>query len=151
MPCPDNDREPVGRRTVPSVNLETCKLPVMTDSRGSITVCEFADLPFPPQRLFVEHGVAESARRGEHAHKECHQLFVCLEGSMRLAVDDGSEDRVYTLDDPGMGYFVPAGLWVDMSEFEPGTVVLVLTNLPYDPDDYIRDRAQYLEWLAGRI
>jgi dTDP-4-dehydrorhamnose 3,5-epimerase-like enzyme len=150
--CPDDDRaRSLGDGNDLSVDLAVYELPNVVDSRGSLTFCEFAQhLPFEPRRLFYITGVPEGVGRGGHAHRECHQLWVCLQGSMQLEVFNGTGRASYRLDDPCRGYFVPAGVWTDLTAFEPGTVLLCLASHPYDPSDYIRDRDEYLDWTAGR-
>ena len=150
MVCPERDFEPSdGARALPNVNLVIRRLPTVTDDRGSLSVCEFAEhTPFTPQRLFFIHGVPQGTHRGGHAHKVCQQLLICVKGSLRLGVDNGAERMNYQLDDPSIGYFVPAGLWNDLSEFEPGTILLVLASRPFDSDDYIRDHAEFIDWVA---
>jgi len=152
MVCPDSNRVgSVGGNAVPGVDVAVCALPTITDARGSLTFCEFSEhVPFVPQRLFWVHGVPEAASRGGHAHKRCEQLFVCLKGSLRLAVDNGIERTAFVLDDPAAGFYVPAGLWTDLSEFQPGTVLLVLASHPYDASDYLRDHAEFVDWIAAR-
>ena len=69
---------------------------------------------------------------------------------MQLSVDNGiGAQDVRVDDDPSRGYFVPAGLWNDLSDFAPGTVLLAVASQPYDPADYIRDHAEFLAWVCA--
>jgi dTDP-4-dehydrorhamnose 3,5-epimerase-like enzyme len=114
--------------------------PERRDARGSLVVTEGADdLPFAPARYFVIHDVPPGAVRGAHAHRECHQLFVCVAGSCVATVDDGAAREQITLDSPALGLHAPPGIWVELRRFSPGARLLVLASHPYDPDDYVRD------------
>ena len=138
-------------RSVPGVDLKVLEFPTMSDPRGSLTICEFEQhLPFTPKRLFFIRGVPEGVDRGGHAHRECHQIWVCLEGSMRLSVDNGFERATYVLDDPGRGYLVPAGVWNDLQEFAPGTVLMAITSHPYNSDDYVHGYDEFVSWARSR-
>lgn len=148
---PHDDDPSTGGGSVPSADLATCRLPTKTDARGSLTVCEFGEnTPFPPLRLYFLHDVPGDSNRGGHAHRRCDQMFVCIHGSALLSTDNGTEQMVFRLDDPTLGYVVPAGIWAGFSEFAPGTVMLALASEHYDEGDYIRDRADFADWIARR-
>jgi acetyltransferase-like isoleucine patch superfamily enzyme len=115
-----------------------------TDLRGSIVASEFANLPFVPQRVFAIFDVPSSEVRGEHAHRACEQILICLSGSVRCLVDDGASRTEFTLDRPDVGLHVPALRWGTQYRYSPDAVLLVLASLPYDPDDYIRSYEEFL-------
>src|SRR5206468_1316023 len=81
-------QETVTPTRVPGVTLR--RLTSARDLRGSVSVAEFADLPFVPQRAFTVYGVPSESVRGAHAHRECAQLLVCVAGSVSCLVDDGA-------------------------------------------------------------
>jgi len=60
-----------------------------SDLRGSLAAAEGGTLPFVPQRVFIVHKVPSAETRGEHAHRECHQLLICAHVSCSVFVDDG--------------------------------------------------------------
>jgi UDP-2-acetamido-3-amino-2,3-dideoxy-glucuronate N-acetyltransferase len=126
------------------------RLKTAEDMRGRLVVSELGEtLPFAPQRFFVVHAVPSAEVRGEHAHLACEQLLVCLAGSVNVLVDDGTRRVQVTLDDPGLGLYVPAMTWGTQFAYTPDAVLAVLASLPYDPDDYVRDYDQFLR-LRGR-
>ncbi len=49
--------------------------------------------------------------RGEHAHRACEQILICLRGSVRCMVDDGGTRTEFMLDRPDVGLHVPALRW----------------------------------------
>lgn len=130
---------------VPGVKL--LRLPLVKDLRGSLSVSEFAkDLPFTPQRYFVVFDVPSKDVRGQHAHKVCHQLLVCLAGSVRVMADDGERRMEAALDSPDLAFYLPAGIWGVQYRYSPDAVLLVLASHPYDPDDYIREYEDFLAY-----
>src|SRR5208337_3198 len=75
------------------------RLKVVGDMRGSLTVGEFErEIPFVPKRYFVVFDVPTREVRGEHAHRQCNQFFVCLQGTVGILLDDGNSRRELTLD-----------------------------------------------------
>lgn len=71
---------------------ETIELASFVDYRGTLLVGQWPEqIPFEVKRFFVISNVPEGEPRGIHAHKECHQLLVCLKGSLKAMVDNGDE------------------------------------------------------------
>lgn len=115
-----------------------------TDMRGTLVVAEFAsDLPFTPQRFFTVFDVPSRDVRGEHAHRKCEQFLVCLRGSVRAIVDDGTKREEFVLDSPDRGLFMPAMTWGTQYGYTPDAVLAVFASLPYDGDDYIRTYSEF--------
>ena len=86
--------------------------------------------------------------RGGHAHKALKQLIIAASGSFDVQVDDGSVRRTFTLNRPYHGLLIVPGIWRDLNNFSSGSVCVVLASELYNPDDYIRDYAEFLEWKA---
>lgn len=124
--------------------------PVVTDLRGSLTFAETGgDLPFSVERYFLVYAVPNRQVRGEHAHRELHQLLVCVRGECRVAVDDGSTRGEITLDQPGFGVHLPPMVWGTQYDYSEDAVLLVLGSAPYDTDDYIRDYDEFTALVQG--
>ncbi|MBX9243465.1 WxcM-like domain-containing protein [Actinotalea ferrariae] len=126
-------------------------LHVATDMRGSLTAIELArDLPFVPRRFFAVFGVPSKDVRGEHAHRECEQVLVCLRGSVMCIVDDGTTRRQVRLDNPGVALHMPAMTWGTQFMYSDDAVLGVFASHEYDQDDYIRDYDTFLREVAAR-
>lgn len=122
----------------------------IVDSRGTLMVAEASrHVPFPITRIFTVTGVPVGQLRGHHAHYRCHQMLICLNGALRINVDDGSRTREVTLSRPGQGLHIPPGLWSEQAYMEADTVALVLCDRAYEEEDYIRDRNTFLAWRAN--
>jgi acetyltransferase-like isoleucine patch superfamily enzyme len=122
-----------------------------TDLRGSLVAVDHAaDLPFVPQRTFVVYDVPSRDVRGEHAHRQCEQLLVCLRGSVTALVDDGHDRRELVLDRPDLGLHVPAMIWGTQYRYSDDAVLLVYASRPYEDADYIRDYESFLREISAR-
>jgi len=114
---------------------------------GKMVVAEVGKgIAGPLQRVFFvcgEHG----AHRGRHAHKELTQILVCVNGSCTVICDDGENQKEFVLDVQDKALEIPPGIWAEQIYSAPDTVLLVMCNLPFDEDDYIRD---YEEFIAFR-
>ena len=132
--------------------IETCKiaavrlneLPLMRDPRGSLTFAQYDQtLPFLPRRYFSVFGVGEGQVRGGHAHRSVHQLLICVNGSCRVSLDDGTTRDQVQLDRPELALYIPPRIWATQERFSRDGVLVVLASELYDPDEYIRDYDEF--------
>lgn len=127
------------------LGVKLIRLHHVEDLRGDLCVTEwYHDLPFVPRRVFVVYDVPNTRVRGEHAHKKCHELLVCVKGSMAVVVDDGRNREEYTLDQPWVGLYLPPNVWRIQYRYSHDAVSMVLASHEYDPADYIRNYEEFL-------
>lgn len=121
------------------------------DIRGNLSVGEFpTDIPFIPARYFLVFDVPSEKTRGEHAHKVCKQFLVCVRGSCAVVVDDGVSRCEVCLNAPNLGLYIPPMIWGIQYKFTPDGVLLVFASDAYDPADYIRDYADFQQWVMTK-
>jgi UDP-2-acetamido-3-amino-2,3-dideoxy-glucuronate N-acetyltransferase len=126
--------------------VELIQLSQAVDLRGSLIAGEVGNnLPFEPKRFFTVFNVPSSEARGSHAHKECEQFLVCLNGSVRAVVDDGRQKEEFILDRPELGLYMPARTWGTQYKYSRDAVLLVLASHFYDSEDYIRDYGEFID------
>ena len=75
--------------------------------------------------------------RGNHAHKICQQLLVCVSGEIEVICDDGLNQRIYRLSEMGKGLLIPPGIWASEKYINEGSVLMVLCDQAYEKNDYI--------------
>lgn len=127
---------------------ELIDLASFVDLRGNLIVGELpSSLPFEAKRFFYVSNVPEGEPRGIHAHKECHQLLICVAGTVKAMVDDGQHREVFTLSSNGQALHMPPLTWGCQYDYSLDAVLLVLASHTYDPDDYIHE---YDEFLAQK-
>lgn len=124
------------------------EFPTYSDERGLLSVLDESVSPFEARRVFFVYDVPNRHVRGEHAHRECHQLLVCAIGSVRVHLDDGIDQWDVTLTSPDRGLHIPAMTWASQYQFVPGTVLMVLASHPYEANDYIRSYDDFLRARA---
>lgn len=119
--------------------------PIVKDLRGNLSAREAGKgLPFTPARCFAVFDVPTREVRGEHAHRRCEQLLVCMRGSVSCLCDDGQLRQEFELDSPELGLYMPAMVWGTQYKYSPDALLVVFASLPYDPSDYIRDYDEFL-------
>lgn len=115
--------------------------------KGHLTPIEAAqDVPFSIKRIYYITRVPENTIRGFHAHKELEQVLLCLNGTVKINVSDPFSKESFILDDPAKGLYIGPGLWREMYDFSPASVLLVLASEHYTEADYIRDYKEYIEY-----
>lgn len=126
------------------------RTPRVEDMRGNLTVGEFGrNLPFVPKRYFMVFDVPSAEVRGEHAHRQCHQLLVCARGKLSVVVDDGKQREEFVLDRPELGLHIPPLVWATQYRYSDDAVLLVFASEFYDAADYIRDYDEFLRAIAA--
>jgi hypothetical protein len=134
--------------TSPLDQVRWIDLPSTRDPRGVLTAVESGrDVPFEIRRVFFIHDIA--APRGGHAHRDTEQILVAVAGSFRATVFDGTRTEAHVMDDATRGLYLPAMVLVEMTDFSPGAVGLVLASTHYDKRRSIRSREEFLAALEA--
>jgi hypothetical protein len=126
-------------------------LPRIPDDRGCLSfVEESRHIPFDIRRVYYIYSVSPGAARGGHAHRECERVLIALAGQFVVWLDDGRERTRVVLNNPAVGLHVPPMLWLDLTDFAPGTVCLALASHFYSEADYIRSYETFREAVAPK-
>ncbi len=126
------------------------RLPLHEDLRGNLTFGEAQrHVPFPVRRYFLTFDVSSEQVRGEHAHRALQQFLVCVHGRVHIVADDGANQADFLLDRPNLGIHIPPMVWSVQYRFSADAVLLALCSDHYDPADYIRDYAEFLELVRA--
>ena len=118
------------------------------DERGQLVALEeFKDIPFAIKRVYYMYDTGNGVVRGHHAHKNLEQILVCIHGSCKIKLDNGSESKIVHLERPYEGVYVANNMWREMFDFSEEAVLLVLASDLYDENDYIRDYDEFLTFI----
>ena len=121
-----------------------------SDPNGVLCVYESGQLvPFDIKRVFNVSAKTNNIR-GDHAHKRCTQLLICVSGQIRVACDDGSVVTQYLLDNMGVGLLVPPGIWAKEEYLANDALLMVLCDRIYEESDYIRDYKEFQYFLQNK-
>lgn len=118
------------------------------DPNGVLCVYESGQhVPFDIRRVFTV-SARKGDTRGDHAHKQCTQLLICVSGQIRVSCDDGSVVTQHLLDNMGASLLVPPGIWAKEEYVTDGAVLMVLCDRNYEVDDYIRDYSDFKTFVG---
>lgn len=125
-------------------NTKFIKFKQLGDERGHLVVIEGnEDVEFDIKRVFYIYGSDPDVVRGQHANRDTEFVLINVCGTSKVRVDDGKEEKVYVLDKPHEGVYIPKMVWKDMYDFSEDSILLVLASEHYDGDEYIRDYEDY--------
>ena len=118
------------------------------DNRGQLVAIEQQkDIPFEIKRVYYMYETGEGIRRGYHAHKNLEQILICIHGSCKILLDNGTEKEIVPLDKPNEGLYVSNNMWREMFDFSSDAVLMVLASELYDESDYIRNYEDFLTFV----
>lgn len=120
------------------------ELPKFLDKRGNLSfIEEFKHIPFKIARTYWIYDVPGGEHRGGHAYRENEEFIVALSGSFDVVLDDGKEEKTYSLNRSYYGLYVPKGIWREMNNFSTNSLAVILASTPFNQEDYIRDYNEF--------
>jgi dTDP-4-dehydrorhamnose 3,5-epimerase-like enzyme len=126
--------------------IKMIKFDLLGDERGSlISLEENKNIPFDIKRVYYIFGTEQGVARGFHAHKNLQQIAICVKGSCRFILDNGTDRESVVLDSPSVGLYIDNNKWREMHDFSEDCVLVVLASDYYDEADYIRDYKAFVE------
>lgn len=130
-------------------SLKTTPIPIFRKNSGVLASIDVATNTFwPIERVFFISSESNE-ERGNHAHKTCKQLFVCISGILKILCKDGTNEKEFILNGLGNTLYIPPGIWVSI-KMEPNTSVAVITDQEYDDADYIRNWESFVDFRANK-
>ena len=116
---------------------------------GFLVPLEFnTNIPFKIKRIFYSYGVPPESNRGAHAYYNTEQVLICVSGSLKIKCSDKNNEVVYKLNKPDEALYIAPHVWRTSFEHSPDAVLLVLSSLEYNEEDYIRDYDKYVEVIS---
>jgi len=115
-------------------------LPKILDERGNLSFLEEnKHIPFEIKRTYWIYDVPGGEIRGGHSYKTNREFIIALSGSFDVILNDGKNEKVFSLNRSYYGLYVPNGLWRHMENFSTNSLAFVVASENYDPLDYEYD------------
>lgn len=133
------------------MEVKIVKLEEHGDERGTLIALEqMKNIPFEIKRVYYMFDTVKGVRRGFHAHKSLKQILICVKGSCKILLDDGTEKTEVLLDKPDKGLIIDSHIWREMFDFSEDAVLMVLANELYDESDYIRNYEEFIRYIKEK-
>ena len=121
-------------------NSKIIDLPKILDARGNLSFFENStQIPFDIKRTYWIYDVPGGEMRGSHAFKKSTEFIIALSGSFDVVLNDGEKEINYSLNRSYYGLYVPNLLWRSIKNFSTNSLALIVSSIPYDVNDYIRN------------
>ena len=129
------------------------ELPKFADPRGNLSFVEQLNhIPFEIKRTYWIYDVPGGESRGGHAYRKNQEFIIALSGAFDVIVDDGINQKKFTLNRSYYGMYIPAGLWREMENFSTNSLALEFGSKHYSKEDYIRKYDEFLKLKSdGKI
>ena len=125
-------------------------LPKIEDTRGNLSFFEnLKQIPFEINRTYWIYDVPGGETRGGHAFKEQQEFIVALSGSFDIVINNGLKEERYTLNRSYYGLLVPKMYWRQMENFSTNSLALIVSDKPYNENEYIRDFEKFKNLKNG--
>ena len=133
-------------------SVKLIEFPFFEEDNGELSVFEYGTelIPFTIKRVFNVRSEKGSVR-GMHAHRLCSQILICSTGSVEVLCDDSFIQKVFILDKPNFGLFVPPGIWAEEKYIEHYSTMTVICDSLFEAEDYISDYQHFKDFASKLV
>jgi len=116
------------------------QLPKISDKRGNLSFFENNNqIPFIIKYTHWIYDVPGGVSREGYAYKENEEFIVALSGSFDINLDDGFEKKIFNMNRPYYGLYIPKMHWREINNFSTNSLALIVAKAKYEENDYIRN------------
>jgi len=108
------------------------------DDTGSLVSFDVASVGLTVARSFFVRA-HDGAVRGGHGHRRGSQLLICVSGEVEVRMRRTRQEASVVLSSVEQGLLIRPGIWSKQIFRGVDPVLNVLSDVPYDPDDYFDD------------
>lgn len=114
-------------------------IPLIKDDCNMCVAQSYDQIPFDIKRVYYILKPKKGLSRGLHAHRELKQVLFCIQGSVKMVLDDGQNQEETVLNKPNIGILLEPMIWHEMRQIKEDTIMLVIASDVYKESDYIRN------------
>lgn len=111
-------------------------------------------IDFEVKRIYMLSSPIGAKNTGNHAHiKDEDELFIQLQGSCTISVDDGHGMEDIQLVGPSTAIYVPHMVWHGFNNMSDDSIILAVTSTNYDASraDYVEDYAKFQALVKEQV
>ena len=115
------------------------------DNRGLLVPFEIKNRMFKMKRIFFSVG-KKNYYRGDHAHKKCSQILLCLNGSIVVETIKKNKVRKFKINkNKSEVLFIPPMVWNRLYFKNNNSLLAVICDYKYDhKNEYIDDYGEFI-------
>ena len=120
---------------------------LINNNSAKIYIFEKSLIKFKIKRIYIIKNNSHfyNFRKG-HAHKKLQQIISCLNGKIKIKLDNGKKKKTIILNSLSNPIFLKKGIWREITYLEKDTILHVICSNEYSESDYIRDYKMFLKW-----
>lgn len=127
-------------------SVKIIELPKILDERGNLSFLEEGrHIPFQINRTYWIYDVPGGEVRGGHSYYTNEELIIALSGSFDVVLNDGKEEKVFSLNRSYYGLYVPSGIWRHMENFSTNALGFIVASTSFNEADYEREYTRFIE------
>ncbi|MGN6616049.1 MAG: sugar 3,4-ketoisomerase [Ilyomonas sp.] len=125
-------------------HVQLMHLPKILDERGNLSFFQNDDhIPFEIKRVCWLYDVPGGEMRGGHAFKDQQEVIIALSGSFDVVLNDGQEEKVFTLNRSYFALYVPRMVWRHIENFSTNSLAFIASDNEYNENAYIRNFEEF--------
>lgn len=125
---------------MPINDIHLIDLPKILDDRGNLSFFQNeSQIPFKIKRVYWIYDVPGGEYRGGHAFKNQNEVIIALSGSFDVILNDGFNEKKFTLNRSYFGLYVPKMTWRHIENFSTNSLAFIASDSYYEVDQYIRE------------
>ena len=133
------------------IKIKKFKIKTHSKKNGKLIPLNFdKKFPIKVKRIFLLYG-KKNKIRGNHAHKNCSQLFIPLSGKFFLYVKTPNKNQKIILNARSkIAVLVPPKYWCSIKFLSVKSIMMVACDKYYNPRDYISNFDLYKKYLRKK-
>jgi len=130
--------------------VQLIKLPKVNDDCFLCYAESEKHIPFKIKRIYFIGKPKSGLDRGKHAHLKNTQVLFCIQGSVKIILNDGKKRKKVTLNTPETGILLKNMVWHEMKDMTEKTILLVLASEFHKESDYVRNYDEFLKLVKNK-
>ena len=131
--------------------IQKFKLKSFSKASGKLIPISFdKKFPIKVKRVFFLYG-KKNKIRGDHAHKKCSQLFICLLGKVGLTIKTLNATKKININHLSKdALLIPPKYWCSVKFLKKNSILMVVCDQYYKFSDYIETFKDYKKYLRKK-
>ena len=119
-------------------------VPKILDDRGNLSFFQYPDqIPFEIKGVYWINDIPGGTNMAGYANKELKEMIIALSGSFDVLVNDGTNEKKFTLNLPDICLYIPKMVWRQLTNFSTNSVAFIVSDRVYDETNRVAEFAKF--------
>ena len=117
-------------------NVKFLDIPKIPDERGNISFLQNLDqIPFIIKKAYWINDIPSGTDMVGQANREFQEIVIALSGCFDVVVNDGREEKIFSLNRPDVCLYIPQMIWQPFVKFSTNSVAFIVSDQEPDNTD----------------